>query len=435
MGKDKVKIVVIGQVDSGKSTITSKLKAEQQRGIITDIALGKFETTEYRFAGTDAPGHCDFIRNMLTVTLQADCLLLILDSTFGGFETGIPKDGQTRELASLAFALGVKTIICCCNKMDATTPKYSEGRYYEIVKSISSILRKVGNIREANISGLEGENLIERSTNLDWYKGPTLLEALHQIHEPNRHSDKPLRLPLEDVNIGRNGTVAYGRIETGILKPGMKVKFGPVGVIDKVKSVQMNDESVQEALPGDYVSFHLNKKIDLKCGYVASNSKDDPAKQAVSFTSQLTMLNRPVARLNVICKGDIEILDCPTYHGPVKFEEIMCKVDWDENQEEVEKEPNFLEKGDVGIVKMVPTEPRVAKAFPEYPPLGRFTISDREKNIIGVGIIKSVEKKEYGDGGNKGIKHAVIKTMKRLGAVVGSALFGAVVQLVIGASS
>ncbi|XWS28431.1 hypothetical protein CRYUN_Cryun25bG0068300 [Craigia yunnanensis] len=174
---------------------------------------------------------------MITGTSQADCAVLVIDSTTGGFEAGISKDGQTREHALLAFTLGVKQMICCCNKMDATTPKYSKARYDEIVKEVSSYL-KVGynpdKIPFVPISGFEGDNMIEWSTNLDWYKGPTLLEALDQINEPKRPSDKPLRLPLQDVyKIGGIGTVPVGRVETGVLKPGMTVAVGVIKSVEK----------------------------------------------------------------------------------------------------------------------------------------------------------------------------------------------------------
>ncbi|KAF2323373.1 hypothetical protein GH714_034917 [Hevea brasiliensis] len=224
--KVHINIVVIGHVDSGKSTTTGhliyklggihkrvierfekeaakmnkrsfkyawaldKVKAERERGITIDIALWKFETTKYYCNVIDAPGHRDFIKNMITGTSQADCAVLIIDSTAGGFEAGISKDGQTREHALLAFTLGVKQMICCCNKLDATTPKYSKARYKEIVEEVSFFLKKVGydpeKIPFVPISGFEGDNMIERSTNLDWYKGPTLLEALDLINEPRR---------------------------------------------------------------------------------------------------------------------------------------------------------------------------------------------------------------------------------------------------------
>ncbi|OIT28594.1 elongation factor 1-alpha [Nicotiana attenuata] len=397
MGKEKVhiNIVVIGHVDSGKSTTTGhliyklggidkrvierfekeaaemnkrsfkyawvldKLKAERERGITIDIALWKFETTKYYCTVIDAPGHRDFIKNMITGTSQADCAVLIIDSTTGGFEAGISKDGQTREHALLAFTLGVKQMICCCNKMDATTPK--------------------------------GDNMIERSTNLDWYKGPTLLEALDQINEPKRPTDKPLRLPLQDVyKIGGIGTVPVGRVETGVLKPGMLVTFGPTGLTTEVKSVEMHHEALQEALPGDNVGFNVKNVAvkDLKRGYVASNSKDDPAKGAASFTSQVIIMNHP----GQIGNGYAPVLDCHTSHIAVKFAEILTKIDR-RSGKELEKEPKFLKNGDAGMVKMMPTKPMVVETFAEYPPLGRFAVRDM-RQTVAVGVIKSVDKKD-----------------------------------------
>ncbi|EOY07767.1 GTP binding Elongation factor Tu family protein [Theobroma cacao] len=433
MGKEKVhiNIVVIGHVDSGKSTTTGhliyklggidkrvierfekeaaemnkrsfkyawvldKLKAERERGITIDIALWKFETTKYYCTVIDAPGHRDFIKNMITGTSQADCAVLIIDSTTGGFEAGISKDGQTREHALLAFTLGVKQMICCCNKMDATTPKYSKARYDEIVKEVSSYLKKVGynpeKIPFVPISGFEGDNMIERSTNLDWYKGPTLLDALDQINEPKRPSDKPLRLPLQDVyKIGGIGTVPVGRVETGTLKPGMVVTFGPTGLTTEVKSVEMHHEALQEALPGDNVGFNVKNVAvkDLKRGFVASNSKDDPAKEAASFTSQVIIMNHP----GQIGNGYAPVLDCHTSHIAVKFAELLTKIDR-RSGKELEKEPKFLKNGDAGFVKMIPTKPMVVETFSGYPPLGRFAVRDM-RQTVAVGVIKSVDKKD-----------------------------------------
>ena len=185
----------------------------------------------------DAPGHRDFIKNMITGTSQADCAVLIVAAGIGEFEAGISKNGQTREHALLAFTLGVKQLIVGVNKMDMTDPPYSESRFEEIKKEVSSYIKKIGyntaSVAFVPISGWHGDNMLEPSPKTPWYKGwkverkdgnadgKTLIEALDAILPPSRPTDKALRLPLQDVyKIGGIGTVPVGRVETGILKPG-----------------------------------------------------------------------------------------------------------------------------------------------------------------------------------------------------------------------
>jgi elongation factor 1-alpha len=431
MGKDKthINLVVIGHVDSGKSTTTGhliykcggidkrtiekfeqeakelgkgsfkyawvldKLKAERERGITIDIALWKFETAKYYFTIIDAPGHRDFIKNMITGTSQADVAILVINAGEGEFEAGISKNGQTREHALLAFTLGVKQMIVVINQMDRVN--WAERRYEEITKEVSTYLKKVGynpkNVPFIPISGWHGDNMIEVSTNLTWWKGGTLLEALDNIKPPKRPIDKPLRIPLQDVyKIGGIGTVPVGRVETGCLKPGMVVTFAPTGVTTEVKSVEMHHEALPEATPGDNVGFNVkNVSIkDIRRGNVAGDSKNDPPAETEDFTAQVIVLNHP----GQIHAGYAPVLDCHTAHIACKFKELLSKVDRRDGKE-IEPTPKSVKSGDAAMVLLIPSKPMCVETFTDYPPLGRFAVRDM-RQTVAVGVIKSVTKKD-----------------------------------------
>jgi elongation factor 1-alpha len=431
MGKEKphVNIVVIGHVDAGKSTTTGhllykcggidkrtleklekeaenlgkssfkfafimdKLKSERERGITIDISLWQFETPKLHFTIIDAPGHRDFIKNMITGTSQADCAMLVIDSTTGGFEAGLA--GQTKEHALLAFTLGVKQMIVAVNKMDDKTVGFSQARFNEIKENTVDFLKKIGystdKIPFIPLSGWAGDNLIEKSDNLKWFSGPTLVEALDNITPPSRPTDKPLRVPLQDVyKISGIGTVPVGRVETGVIKPGMNVVFAPAGVTSEVKSVEMHHTQMPEAVPGDNIGFNVTKVSvkDIKRGNVCGDVKNDPPKGCEDFTAQVIILNHP----GQIGNGYAPVLDCHTAHIACKFEKITEKID-KRNGKVLEENPQALKKGDAGIVTMKPGKPMCVEAFNEYPPLGRFAVRDM-KQTVAVGIIKKVNKKE-----------------------------------------
>ena len=429
--KTHINLVVIGHVDAGKSTTTGhliykcggidkrtiekfekeaaelgkasfkyawvldNLKAERERGITIDIALWKFESPKFYFTVIDAPGHRDFIKNMITGTSQADIAILVIDSSVGGFEAGISKDGQTREHALLAFTLGVKQMIVACNKMDDVSVKYGEGRYKEIKAEVSTYLKKVGykpmKIPFVPISGWMGDNMIDKSTNMPWYKGPYLLEALDNANPPKRPSDKPLRLPLQDVyKIGGIGTVPVGRVETGIIKPGMVCTFAPVQITTEVKSVEMHHESLPEAVPGDNVGFNVkNVSVkDIRRGNVCGDSKKDPPKGASTFFAQVIVMNHP----GQISSGYSPVLDCHTAHVACKFKNIDQKMDR-RSGKVLEENPKFVKTGDACMVTFEPTKPLCVESFAEYPPLGRFAVRDM-RQTVAVGVIKSVDKSE-----------------------------------------
>jgi elongation factor 1-alpha len=294
--------------------------------------------------------------------------------------------------------------------MDDKTVNYSQARYEEIVKEVGSFLKKCGyNIEKVlfvPISGWVGDNMIEKSDNMPWYKGPTLLEALDLLEPPKRPSDKPLRLPLQDVyKIGGIGTVPVGRVETGIMKPGDVVTFAPSGVTTEVKSIEMHHESLAEAIPGDNVGFNV-KNIsvkDIRRGFVCSNSKQDPAKEAESFQAQVIVLNHP----GQISSGYSPVLDCHTCHIAVKFQLLESKIDR-RSGKEIEKEPKAVKSGDACIVNMVPSKPMCVETFTDYPPLGRFAVRDM-RQTVAVGIIKAVVKKEAGAKVTKSAAKAVAK--------------------------
>ena len=371
--------------------VLDNLKAERERGITIDIALWKFESPTYSFTVIDAPGHRDFIKNMITGTSQADVAVLVIDSSAGGFEAGISKDGQTREHALLAFTLGVKQMIVACNKMDDKTVKYGQARYEEIKNEVSNYLKKVGykpmKIPFVPISGWEGDNMIEKSTNMPWYKGPYLLEALDQCTPPTRPTEKPLRLPLQDVyKIGGIGTVPVGRVETGIIKPGIHAQFAPTGLVAEIKSVEMHHESLPQAVPGDNVGFNVkNVSVkDLRRGFVASDSKNDPAMGAANFEAQVIIMNHP----GQIGNGYSPVLDCHTAHVACKFAHIKEKMDR-RTGKVLEVDPKFVKTGDACIVTLEPTKPLCVETFEAYPPLGRFAVRDM-RQTVAVGVIKAV---------------------------------------------
>jgi len=441
MGKDKthINIVVIGHVDAGKSTTTGhliykcggidkrtiekfekeasemgkgsfkyawvldKLKAERERGITIDIALWKFETNKYYFTIIDAPGHRDFIKNMITGTSQADAAVLVIASPTGEFEAGIAKSGQTREHALLAYTLGVKQMIVAINKMDDKSVNWGQPRYDEIVKEVSSFVKKIGynpeKIPFVPISGWHGDNMLEKSTNLTWYKGPTLLEALDAVQEPKRPTEKPLRVPLQDVyKIGGIGTVPVGRVETGVLKPGMTVTFSPAGLSTEVKSVEMHHVALPEAVPGDNVGFNVkNLSVkDIRRGMVAGDVKNDPPQETEDFVAQVIILNHP----GQIHAGYAPVLVCHTAHIACKFSEILSKVDRRSGQA-TEEAPKNIKNGDAAMVRLTPSKPMCVESFSEYPPLGRFAVRDM-RQTVAVGVIKSVTRKAPGKAGGAG---------------------------------
>lgn len=334
---------------------------------------------------------------MITGASQADVALLVVDVAHGSFENGISKDGQTREHALLAYTLGVKQMIVALNKMDDKSVLYSEERYLECKGEVAAFLKKVGykpmKIPFVPISGWLGDNMTTSASNkMPWYQGPCLLEALDNVRPPKRPTEKPLRIPIQDVyKIGGIGTVPVGRVETGELKPGINALFAPDGLVGQVKSVEMHHEVVEQAIPGDNVGFHVAdiEASDLRRGMVASDAdSDQPASGVSSFEAQVIVMNHP----GEIKVGYKPVVDCHTAHVACTFVSLKEKLDR-RTGKVIEQNPSSVKMGDACIAVLEPARPFCVESFADFPPLGRFAIRDM-KQTVAVGVIKSVTKEE-----------------------------------------
>ena len=374
----------------GKATfefawVMDNLKEERERGLTIDVAHRQFKTDKYYFTIIDAPGHRDFVKNMITGTSQADAAVIVVSAIEG-------PQAQTKEHIYLAKTLGVNQVVIDINKMDAVN--YDQKKYEAAKEAVEALLKAVG-YKVAEIpfipaSGYVGDNIAKKSANTPWYKGPTLVEALNNLKNPPKLTDKPLRLPIQDVyTITGVGTVPVGRVETGVLKPEMKIVFMPSNKVGEVKTIEMHHENLPQAVPGDNVGFSVRgiAKTDVRRGDVAG-PVDNPPSVAKSFTAQILVLNHP----SVLTVGYTPVFHCHTAQVACTFTELLKKVDPKTGQT-LEENPQFLKTGDIGIVKIVPTRPMVIERTKDYPQLARFAIRDMGVTVAA-GTVMEIEKKE-----------------------------------------
>jgi elongation factor 1-alpha len=419
--KPHMNLVFIGHVDHGKSTLVGRLlyelgeipeqtikkykeeadklgkgtfefawvmdalKEERERGLTIDIAHRKFQTPKNYFTIIDAPGHRDFVKNMITGTSQADAAVLVCSAKEG-------VQPQTKEHSFLAKTLGVQQLIVAINKMDAVN--YSEEKYNEtkanLEKLLGSIGYKVDEVPFIPVSAYVGDNLKERSDKMPWYKGDVFLTVLDTLKPPPKPVDKPLRLPIQDVyTITGVGTVPVGRVETGVMKPGQKVIFMPTRVTGEVKTIEMHHESLPQAVPGDNVGFNVRGvgKNDTKKGDVVG-PVDSPPKVAEEFTAQIVVLQHPSA----ITVGYTPVLHVHTAQVACTFTELVKKIN-PKTGEAIEEKPQFLKAGDVAIVKLKPTKLLCIEAAKDFPQLGRFAVRDMGQTVAAGMVIEVVPKK------------------------------------------
>ena len=422
--KPHLNIVFIGHVDHGKSTTVGRLlldtgvirqeeidkfraeaeakgkatfefawvmddlKEERERGVTIDIAHRRFDSQKYYFTIIDAPGHRDFVKNMITGTSQADAAVLVVSAAEGIQE-------QTREHIFLARTLGVNQLICAINKMDRQEVAFSEAKFEAVKEELTKLLKNVGykvaeQVVFVPISAFKDDNIIKASPNMPWFKGPNLLAALDNLKVPEKATGKPLRLPVQDVyTITGIGTVPVGRVETGTLKVGEKIIFMPSGKSGEVKSIEMHHESVTEAQPGDNVGFNVRgiDKNDIRRGDVAGPVSNPPTV-VESFTANIQVLNHP----SVLTVGYTPVFHAHTAQVACEFTQILKRLDPKTGQV-AEENPTTLKTGDAAVVVITPKRPLVIEKYKEFPQLGRFAVRDMGQTVAA-GVVVDVKKRE-----------------------------------------
>jgi len=384
----------LGKDSEKYAFLLDRLKEERERGITINLTFMKFETKKYFFTIIDAPGHRDFVKNMITGASQADAAILAVSAKKGEFEAGMSPEGQTREHLILAKTMGIDQIIVAVTKMDLTEPPYDEKRYKEIVDTLTKFMKSFGfkmdKVKFVPVVSPTGENITRKSENMKWYTGSTLEEYLDALEMPPKPVDKPLRIPIQEVySISGVGVVPVGRVETGVLKVGDKVVFMPVGKVAEVRSIETHHTKMDKAEPGDNIGFNVRgvEKKDIKRGDVAG-SPNAPPTVADEFTARVVVIWHPTA----ISVGYTPVVHVHTASVACRISELVAKLDPKTGQE-AEKNPQFLKMGEAGIVKFKPIKDLVVEKFNEFPPLGRFAMRDMGKTI-GVGIVIDVKPKK-----------------------------------------
>ncbi len=389
MRKLKEKAKELGKAGFEFAFVMDNLKEERERGVTIDLAHKKFETPKYYFTIIDAPGHKDFIKNMITGAAQADAGVVVVAANDGIM-------AQTKEHVFLARTLGVNQLIIAINKMDMKD--YDEKVFNKIKAGMEALLKTVGydpsKIPFIPMASLVGENIVEKSDKLPWYKGETLLKTLDTLIPPEKPTHLPLRLPIQDVyNITGIGVVPVGRVETGVMKVGDKIIAVPgregKGVAGEVKTIEMHHEQLQSAEPGDNIGFNVRGfgKKDIARGDVIGHSDNIPTV-ASEFTAQIVVLNHPT----VVTIGYTPVFHIHTAQVACQITEITKKLN-PATGETIAEKPDFIKNGDAAIVKIKPITPLVIETQKEIPQMSRFAVRD-SGSTVAAGMCIDLVKKE-----------------------------------------
>ena len=366
-----------GKVGFEFAFVMDRFKEERERGVTIDLSYKKLMTQKFQITIIDAPGHKDFIKNMITGASQADAAFLTVAVQHGVMP-------QTKEHIWLLRTMGVSQIAVLINQMD--TVGYAEDKFNKVKADVSALLKQAGynpdKITFIAASGFKGDNVAKKSTNMAWYKGPTILEQLDLFSPPEKPINLPLRMPLQDVyEIKGAGTVPVGKIETGVMKIGQKVIVLPgrsgKGIEGDIKTIEMHHEQMQDAQAGDNVGINIRGvgKKDIARGDVVCDAAQ-PATIAAEFVGQIAVINHPT----VIAKGYTPVFHVHTAQVPCQFVDIIEKLDPKTGQP-VPGKPDFLKNGDVAKVRIKPQGNLVIEKQSVNPHMSRFAIRDAGQTV------------------------------------------------------
>jgi len=350
--------------------VMDKFKEERERGVTIDLSYQKVVTKNFEVTIIDAPGHKDFVKNMITGASQADCAFLTVAA-----KEGIQP--QTKEHLWLLRTMGVKQIAVNVNKMD--TVEYKEDAFNKVKEEVTALLKQVGykpeEITFLATSGLKGDNVVNKSENMAWYKGPTIMEQFDLFKQPENATDLPLRMPLQDVyEITGIGTVPVGKLVSGVMKVGQKVVVLPgrtgKGIEGEVRTIEMHHEQMQHAEAGDNVGINIRGvgKKDMARGDVICDAANAPVI-VEEFTAQVAVIAHPT----VIAKGYTPVFHVHTAQVPCQFVELIQKTSPDGTTVD---NPDFLKNGDVAKVKVKPIGNLVIEPQSANPNMSGFAIRD-----------------------------------------------------------
>ncbi|KAM9315954.1 HBS1-like protein [Gastrophryne carolinensis] len=427
-GKPLLNLVVIGHVDAGKSTLMGHLlyllghvnkrtmhkyeqeskkagKAsfayawvldetgeERQRGVTMDVGMTKFETKSKVITLMDAPGHKDFIPNMITGAAQADVAILVVDASRGEFEAGFEAGGQTREHALLVRSLGVTQLAVAVNKMDQVN--WQQERFQEVTSKLGHFLKQAG-FKDSDVSyiptsGLSGENLAKASQIQEltsWYKGPCLIGQIDSFKAPQRSIDKPFRLCASDVFKDQgSGFCVTGKIEAGYVQTGDRLLAMPPNETCTVKGIALHDEAVDWAAAGDHVSLTLTGMdiIKINVGCVFCNLSE-PIKACTRFRARILVFNFDVP----ITQGFPVIIHYQTVSEPATIRRLISVLH-KSTGEVIKKKPKCLTKGMNAIIELQTQRPIALELYKDFKELGRFMLR-YSGSSIAAGVVTEVD--------------------------------------------